>query len=139
MKKFAYILFLGIVLSSCKAKEKLTPPYAGIRIINNAEYYHGGVKEVILTKNDDINYIISEIKNLTNDKKDEVQINVNLGYTEVRLLDQEEKEEEYFSIVFTEFYGDVIRYGGKHYYYNQELVDFIKKKLKMWKTPRKDS
>jgi hypothetical protein len=132
------MLFLGVILLGCKSKEKIKPPYSGIRIINNAEYYYGGIKEITLAKSKDINYVIAKIKNLTDDKNNEVQINVNFGYTDIKLLNKESKEEEYFSIVYTEFYGDVIRYGGKHYYYNQELVDFIKKKLKMWKAPRRE-
>ena len=136
MKKFIYILFIGVILYSCGEKEKIKPPYSGIRIINNAQHSYGGIKEVTLTKAKDIDYIINEVKNLTDDKSNEVLISVNYGFTEIKLLDKEKKEEAYFLIVFTEDYGDVIRYGGKHYYYNQELVDFIKKKLKIRKVPR---
>lgn len=138
MRKSFHLLLIGIIFCSCikKEKEKIDYPITKLELINKAEYYYSGLESINISDKNEINNIQREIDKLRNDLSKEIVISVNYGYVDILLKNDKGDKQESFSIVFTEYYGDIIRYGGKHYYRNQILVDLIKDKLKMWENPR---
>ena len=97
-------------------------------ISNMASNHFGGRKEIVIKNKSDISFIKDELKKLSNDKSDSIQINVNNGFLEINKVYKETKV-PFFSVIFTKYNGNVIRYKGKHYYYNEDLVSFLKGKL----------
>ena len=138
MRYIVLLVVFVVFLNTCEKKTKLNSPITEIEFLNNAEYYYGGLELFSLEDKKEVEYLIERVHELKDDKSNEVMISVNYGYVDVISFDENHNSEKYFSVVFTEFYGDVIRYNGKHYYYDEELVGFIKDKLKMWKLRRPD-
>ena len=135
IKVIALYLML-FAISSCGEKKELVYPIDKLRLENMATYYFNGTKgPIIISDNESIKYINNKIKALTNDKSDSIQTNVNYGFVEIDIINDKGDVNDYFYVIFTQSHGDIIRYGGKHYYYDQELVDFIKEKLKMAENP----
>lgn len=137
MKKSA-IIFIILVLLGCSKIKKETFEFTKLQLVNKASYYFKGYPDRYIENQKEIDYVFGLINRLTDDYSDSVLISVNYSYVEVLLVDENSNKEEFFSVIFTKHNGDVIRYGGKNYYYNQELVNFIKDKLNMSDKPLLD-
>lgn len=128
MKTLTFILCL-IVLNACMNQNSdKSNKVSSLVISNMASNHFGGRKEIVIKNKSDISFIKDELKKLSNDKSDSIQINVNNGFLEINKVYKETKV-PFFSVIFTKYNGNVIRYKGKHYYYNEDLVSFLKGKL----------
>ena len=139
MKKLSFyfgIFFVVITLllfGGCSEK-KTELPYKnikGMHVYNNMTYCLGGLPETVLIDKRDISFVLKRVNHLKTKKDTNVFVNVHYGFFEINLMDSIHKEYHLMDIVFTEFYGDVVVYKWSKYYYDQELVDFIKKKLEI--------
>jgi hypothetical protein len=138
MKKLVFIFLITLFLGCSKTKKKTTE-FTKLKLVNRASHFFNGKPNCYLEDKKEIDYVFNVINSLNEDYSDRILISVNYSYVEVLLVDENSNKEEFFSVVFTQHNGDVIRYGGKHYYYNQELVNFIKDKLNMREEPIIDS
>lgn len=138
MKRLALIFVIFLFLGCGKTlKEK--PKYTKLKLINKASYFFNGKPSCYIEDEQEIDYVFSVVNSLKDDYSDRILVSVNYSYVEVLLVDDKSNKKEFFSIIFTKHNGDVIRYEGKHYYYNPGLVNFIKAKLNMSENPILDN
>jgi len=130
MKKLSFYfgIFFVILFIRCENKKPLLP-YKKLQVYNKAQYFFGGYSDVVIDAPEDLDFVLKHIERLKKREKD-VMVNSNFGYFEIRATDIKDKSNYILDIAMTEFYGDVIIYK-RRYYYDQELVDFIKKKLEI--------
>ena len=134
MKKLVFIFLITLFLGCSKTKKKTTE-FTKLKLVNRASHFFNGKPNCYLEDKKEIDYVFNVINSLNEDYSDRISINVNYGFVEVLLVDKKSNKEDFFLVVFTKYDGDIIRYGGKHYYYDQELVNFIKEKLDMSDRP----
>jgi len=134
-KSYLYwFIFIGILTCfyGCikKSQEFDVESISKIKISNRATHYYGGNPEsLIIDDTLDINYVKDKIESLSENIYQSVYINSHYGSILVERIDSIGKKEEFFAIIFTKSYGDIIRYGSKGYYRNTELTTYLKEKL----------
>ena len=138
------IILIFIVFCSISCGKKVCKePITEIELINKAEYYYGGLKELKITDNQKISQIESALQQLETDLKNSISINENFGYIEVIMSSSACENLKSFNIIFTESYGNIILYNKDNdnrseYYSNHEIVNFIMSQLNMSENKKKD-
>jgi len=123
MKKLSFyfgIFFVVITLLLFGGCSESSPqlPYKGLYIRNDARHFFGGIPEIVIDNNDDLDFIFDHINKFKNKETEDVLINSNFGLIEVRVVDSINKSYYLLYIAMTEFYGDVVVYKWSKYYYN---------------------
>ena len=133
--KLSLLLISIIVFAySCKTekKESKEVKVESIEVINKAQYLFAGRDKTVL-KEGDLGYVLERVNDggLQQLKK-RPQVNANYGFIEVLALDK-----SFFLVIFTAYDGEVISYNGT-YYKDDELANFLRKKLNMSKEKLKE-
>ncbi|GAA4299396.1 hypothetical protein [Aestuariibaculum suncheonense] len=141
MKYFSVIIILGFtILIGCRQKKiNIYHPIEKVTFENKASYYYEGINKLVIDNPEDINFIVNYLKSLRfNDRYNNITTNINYGYVTVFCLGKgKEERESLFTLIFSESYGQVIRYNGKKYPdKDQILSNFVKTKLGMRETKK---
>lgn len=105
-------------------------------MINKAEHSYGGKSSLTITDKEKINNIELLLKKLKKDISNNSSAQMNFGFVEILYSTANCKNVEYFNVVFTEDYGDLVHYNSDNdydyeYFRNNEIAQFVRTEMKM--------
>lgn len=124
MKK-TFLIFLTLISCSKEIKNSSKENFDKIVLKNKTDDSFGGFRKDIILEIKDYQHIDEQLKIISKNPQNNVQVNYNYGYIEALLYDSKNnKSEYYFDIIITPWFGDIIRYESQ-YFYNDHFVEKI--------------
>jgi hypothetical protein len=135
------IIFIFICISflSCQDKCISKSPVLRLKFKNYAKHYYGGIDSLNISDKNEIEFISNELKKLRSEINKSNLVKSNYGFVQIDFSNSACENEEYFSLIFTEQNGNIIRYskgnyGTEKYYKNEKLTERVLKLMKLNKS-----